>query len=480
MKKFLDENFLLSTETSQQLYHGFAKEMPVIDYHCHLSSALIAEDHTFQNITQAWLYGDHYKWRAMRTNGVDESYCTGNKPDYEKFEKWAATVPYTLRNPLYHWTHLELQRYFDIDTILHPDTARFVYDSCTSLLQTPGYSVRNLLRKMNVKMVCTTDDPVDTLEYHQQLAEEGFEIPVLPAFRPDQAMNVDNTSAFNAYINRLEQASGFSITTFNDYTGALKNRHDFFASVGCTVSDHGLEELYAEDYTFQEIHSIFSKIRSGTGLSYAERIKFKSAMLVQFGEWDWEKGWVQQFHLGALRNNNSRMLRELGPDTGWDSIGDFTQAKSLSKFLDRLDSQNKLTNTILYSLNPADNELMATMAGNFNDGSVPAKIQLGSAWWFLDQKDGMVKQMNALSNMGLLSRFVGMLTDSRSFLSFPRHEYFRRILCDLFGREVENGELPNDINWIGKVIQDICYHNARNYFKWDISTLKPEVSQLVL
>lgn len=466
MKKFLDENFLLQTETSQQLYHIYAKEMPIIDYHCHLSPALIASDHHFENITQAWLNGDHYKWRAMRTNGVDESYITGDKPDNEKFEKWAATVPYTLRNPLYHWTHLELQRYFDRDINLNPDTAQKMYEECSSRLQTPEYSVRNLLRKMNVKLVCTTDDPLDSLEYHQRLKEDGFEIPILPAFRPDHAMNVDKASTFNSYLNKLEQVSDTSIATFGEFLDALKKRHDFFESMGCNVSDHGLEQLYAEEYTASEISSIFAKIRSGTDCSYTERITFKSAMLVQFAEWDWEKGWVQQFHLGALRNNNSRMLRSLGPDTGWDSMGDFSQAGALSKFLDRLDNQDKLTNTILYNLNPADNELMATMTGNFNDGSIAGKVQWGSAWWFLDQKDGMIKQLNALSNMGLLSRFVGMLTDSRSFLSFPRHEYFRRILCDLFGQEIENGELPNDINWIGKVIRDICFNNAKNYFKW--------------
>jgi len=466
MKKFLDENFLLQSKTAQLLYHEYAKEMPVIDYHCHLSPAAIADDLKFENITQAWLYGDHYKWRALRTNGVDESYVTGNKSDYEKFEAWAATVPYTLRNPLYHWTHLELQRYFNIDTILNRDSARQIYDHCTEKLQTTDYSVRNLLRKMKVKLVCTTDDPVDSLTHHRQLKDDRFEIPILPAFRPDQAMNVDNITSFNNYVNRLEQAADISITGFNDFLEALKKRHDFFAASGCTVSDHGLEQLYAEDYNPYELPALFSKIRSGNEISYDDRLKFKSAMLVQFAEWDWEKGWVQQYHLGALRNNNSRMLDLLGPDTGWDSIGDFSQAKALSKFLNKMDSRNKLANTIVYSLNPADNEMIAAMTGNFNDGTVAGKIQFGSAWWFLDQKDGMIKQINALSNMGLLSRFVGMLTDSRSFLSFPRHEYFRRILCDLFGQEVENGELPDDTAWIGKVVQDICFNNAKNYFKW--------------
>jgi glucuronate isomerase len=468
MKSFLDENFLLQTKTSQRLYHEYAKEMPIIDYHCHLSPQQIAEDLNFENLTQAWLYGDHYKWRAMRTNGIQEAYCTGDKPDYEKFEQWAATVPYTLRNPLYHWTHLELQRYFNINTVLNPESAKMIYDDCTAQLQTPEYSVRNLLRKMSVKLVCTTDDPADSLQYHQQIKKEGFEIPTLPAFRPDQAMNVDSAPAFNNYLAKLEEVSNTSISNLQEFLSALKSRHDFFAEMGCSVSDHGLEQLYAENYTLASLTAGFTKIRSGSELTIEERLSFKSFMLVQFGEWDWEKGWVQQYHIGALRNNNSRMKQLLGPDTGWDSIGDFPQARALSKFFDRLDSQNKLAKTIIYNLNPADNELIATMTGNFNDGSVAAKVQFGSAWWFLDQKDGMVKQINALSNMGLLSRFVGMLTDSRSFLSFPRHEYFRRILCELFGQEIENGELPNDLVWVGKVIRDICFNNAKDYFGWKI------------
>ena len=466
MKNFLDQDFLLQTKTAQELYHGFARDMPIIDYHCHLPPDQIAGDINFENLTQVWLYGDHYKWRAMRTNGVEESYCTGNKPDFEKFKKWAETVPYTLRNPLYHWTHLELQRYFDVHDLLNGDSAQRIYDDCTDKLQTPEYSVRGLLKKMKVKVVCTTDDPVDSLEHHKKLKDDGCDVRILPAYRPDKAMNVDDASSFNSYLSKLESVSNTNITGFASYLDALKNRHDFFASMGCSVSDHGLEQIYAEEYTDAEIKKIFDTIRSGKELSLKERLQFKSAMLEIFAVWDWEKGWVQQYHLGALRNNNSRMLKQLGPDTGWDSIGDFPQGRALARFLDRLDTNNQLAKTILYNLNPADNDLFATMIGNFNDGSFAGKIQYGSGWWFLDQKDGMLKQINALSNMGLLSRFVGMLTDSRSFLSFPRHEYFRRILCNLFGEEIENGEMPRDIPWTGKVIQDICYRNAENYFNW--------------
>ena len=465
-KKFMDENFLLNSTAAEKLYHNYAKGMPVIDYHCHLPPAQIAADTRFENITQAWLYGDHYKWRAMRTNGVPESYCTGNNTDWEKFEKWAATVPKTLRNPLYHWTHLELQRYFNIGEILQPSSARRIYDSCNELLQTPGYSVRNLLRSRNVSLVCTTDDPADDLQFHRKIKEDGFEIPVIPAFRPDQAMNVDDPLLYNQYLQKLEQAGNRNINTYDDLLQVLQERHDFFAAHGCKVSDHGIEEIYAADFTESAIRQIFGKIRNGNALQLPEIRQFKSAILLQLAIMDWEKGWVQQYHLGALRNNNSRMMRLLGPDTGWDSIGDFSQARALAKFLDRLDSQDKLAKTIIYNLNPADNELMATMTGNFNDGSVAGKVQYGAAWWFLDQKDGMTRQLNALSNMGLLSRFVGMLTDSRSFLSYPRHEYFRRLLCDLFGEEIERGEIPDDLEQVGAMIQDICYGNAKAYFGW--------------
>ncbi|MBO0951316.1 glucuronate isomerase [Fibrella forsythiae] len=469
-KTFLtDTDFLLQTETAQQLYHQFAKPMPIIDYHCHLPPDQIAGDKQFGNLTQAWLYGDHYKWRAMRTNGINERFCTGDASDVEKFQKWAETVPYTLRNPLYHWTHLELQRYFGINEVLSGKNARSVYDACTEQLQASTHSVRGLLRQMNVETVCTTDDPADSLEHHRKIADEqaagsDFTISVLPTFRPDKAMAVDNAAEFNRYVARLEEADNSSITTFDDFLGTLARRHDYFAEMGCKLSDHGLEQIYAADYTDEGVKSIFNKVRSGSELTTQEVLVFKSAMLVYLAEMDWEKGWTQQFHLGALRNNNSRMLSQLGPDTGWDSIGDFSQARALSRFLDRLDTSDKLAKTIIYNLNPADNEIMATMIGNFNDGSVAGKVQFGSGWWFLDQKDGMERQMNALSNMGLLSRFVGMLTDSRSFLSYPRHEYFRRILCNLLGNDIENGELPDDMEWIGQVVQNISYGNAKTYF----------------
>ena len=466
MKDFLDKDFLLKTPTAKRLFHDYAADMPIIDYHCHLSPKDIAEDRIFNNIAEVWLHGDHYKWRAMRTNGIHESYCTGDKTDLEKFEQWAATVPYTMRNPLYHWTHMELQRYFNVTEQLSPANAKAVYEHCNALLQTKEFSVRNLLRKMKVKLVCTTDDPVDSLEYHRAMQEEGADIKMVPAFRPDMAMNVGNTESFLQYVKKVEAAAGMQVHTFDDYLMALKNRHDFFAQMGCRVSDHGLEEIYADEYTSEEIIIIFERLLKGETLCLKCQRQFKSAMLVHFAAWDHEKGWVQQFHLGALRNNNTRMLNQLGPDTGWDSIGTFDQGKALSTFLNGLDTRNKLTKTILYNLNPADNEVLATMVGNFNDGSFPGKIQFGSGWWFLDQKDGIIKQLNALSNMGLLSRFVGMLTDSRSFLSFPRHEYFRRILCDLIGTEVEEGELPNDIEWLGKMVQDICYNNNVNYFNW--------------
>ncbi len=464
MKPFMDENFLLQNKAAEELYHGYAKDMPIIDYHCHLPPEEIGKDRIFENLTKIWLDGDHYKWRGMRAAGVEEKYCTGNAPDYEKFEKWAQTVPLTLRNPLYHWTHMELRRPFGINKLLNPDSAREIYDQANAMLTTSEFSARNIMRKMNVELVCTTDDPVDKLEHHIKAKKDGFEIKVLPTWRPDKAMLVDNTETYNAYLEKLEKASKTSITRFDDLIAALRKRHDYFHKHGCRLSDHGLETMYAEDFTDHEIKAIFSKIRSKKELNPSEKSKFKSAMLIHFAIMDHEKGWVQQFHLGALRNNSTRMLNAVGTDKGFDSIGDYEMGKPLSRFFDKLDMGKRLAKTILYNLNPRDNELIATMLGNFNDGSVPGKMQFGSGWWFLDQKDGMEKQLNTLSNMGLLSQFVGMLTDSRSFLSYPRHDYFRRILCNLLGADITNGEIPYDMELVGKMVQDICYNNAKKYF----------------
>ena len=464
MKAFLDDNFLLQTSTAERLYHEYAKDQPIIDYHCHLSPADIANNRQFENLTTIWLAGDHYKWRAMRTNGISERYCTGDAEDYEKFEKWAETVPYTVRNPLYHWTHMELKRPFGISRILKAESAREIYDACTEMLQQPEFSTQGILKQMKVEVVCTTDDPTDSLEHHQAFAASGHPIKMLPAFRPDKALGVHDPHSFNVYMDKLASRTGSNIDHYIDLLNALQQRVDFFHDLGCRLSDHGLERLYSVPYSDSDVNRIFHKVRLGHSLNREEIEQFRSSLLIHLGEMYHAQGWTQQFHLGALRNNSSRMVRILGPDTGFDSIGDFEQARPLANYLDRLDNKNRLAKTILYNLNPADNELMATMIGNFNDGSVPGKIQWGSGWWFLDQKDGMEKQLNALSNMGLLSRFVGMLTDSRSFLSYPRHEYFRRILCNLFGNDVENGELPNDIEWLGEIVGRICYGNAQEYF----------------
>ena len=467
--EFISEDFLLQTKTARNLYHEHAGKMPIYDYHCHLPADQIAADHQFENITQAWLYGDHYKWRAMRANGVPERYCTGDVGDYEKFEKWAQTVPYTLRNPLYHWTHMELKNPFGITgKLLNRDTAREIYDVCGEMLRAPQFSVRNILRKMNVKLVCTTEGPLDSLEPHKKIRADGFEIKVCAAFRPDKGLAVEDGPAFNAWLDRLGELCNIDITSLTSYIEAIHSRHYYFHQNGCRLSDYGLETAYAEDYTESEIKRIFNKIRAGDNLTLSERLKFKSAMMVEFALMDYQSGWVMQLHLGALRNNNTRMLRTLGPDTGFDSIGDSELARPLANFLDRLDTNNNLPKTILYNLNPRDNELIATMMGNFQDGTSVGKMQYGSAWWFLDQKDGMEKQITVLSNMGLLSRFVGMLTDSRSFLSFPRHEYFRRVLCNILGSDVEAGLLPPDTALLGKIVEDICFNNAKNYFPMEL------------
>ena len=466
MNNFMDDNFILQNKTAEYLYHEHARKMPIIDYHSHLIPQQIAENRRFENITQPWLYGDHYKWRAMRTNGVDEKYCTGNASDWEKFEKWAETVPHTLRNPLFHWTHLELRAYFGITDVLNPSSAKTIYEKASSMLQDDNYRVQGLLQKMNVEVVCTTDDPIDNLEYHRAIAKAKVSPKIYPTWRPDKAMAVENPVAYNEYLNSLAKVSGTEINRYDDLIEALQKRHDFFHAQGCRLSDHGLENFYAENYTQSEIDSVFLKIRSGKALEKDEILKFKSATLFDFALMDHGKDWTQQFHIGAMRNNSARMFRNLGPDTGFDSIGDYPVAVPMSRFLDKLDTNNKLAKTILYNLNPADNEVLATMLGNFQDGTIPGKIQFGSGWWFLDQKDGMIKQMNALSNLGLLSRFVGMLTDSRSFLSYPRHEYFRRILCNLLGTDVENGEIPDDKALLGQMVENICYFNAKNYFKF--------------
>jgi glucuronate isomerase len=468
MKTFLDENFLLQSDTAQRLYHEYAGKMPIIDYHSHLSAKDIAEDRQFDNLTQVWLYGDHYKWRAMRTNGIDEKYITGNASDFDKFMKWAETVPNTLRNPLYHWTHLELQRYFSITKLLSPSTAEEIYREASSKLQTKEFSVRNLLKKMNVEVVCTTDDPTDTLEYHIQLKSENTDILMVPAWRPDKAMSVENLPTFNTYLDELGKVSHTTINNFDELLKALKIRHDYFHEHGCRLSDHGLDSFYAEEYTHEEISGLFLKARNGINLTELEIKKFKSAMLRHFATMDNDKNWVQQFHIGALRNNNPRQFTVLGPDTGFDSIGDEQVAESMSKFLARLDKEGKLAKTILYNLNPSHNEVYATMICNFQEGPVKGKIQWGSGWWFMDQKMGMERHLDALSSLGLLSHFVGMLTDSRSFLSFPRHEYFRRILCNILGKEIEKGLIPNDTTLVGNLIENICYNNAKNYFSfWD-------------
>ncbi|HBE01025.1 MAG: glucuronate isomerase [Spirochaetes bacterium GWF1_41_5] len=464
MKTFITEDFLLQNKPAKKLYHEYAANMPIYDYHCHLSPQQIAGNACFSNLTQIWLYGDHYKWRGMRSNGIAEKYCTGNASDYEKFYAWAETVPYTLMNPLYHWTHLELLRYFGIKEILDPQSAKRIYDKCSSLLAGDNFRVQELLTRMNVRVVCTTDDPADSLADHIKLRASDFAVKTLPTFRPDRGMNCGEPAAFNEWLAKLEKASGVSISSYRDFLEAVKKRHDFFHEQGCRISDHGLEEPYAEDYSENEISGIFSRARSGKIPDSAEIRKFKSALMREFALMDYEKGWAMQLHFGVIRNNNTRMFKMLGPDTGFDSIGHFNLAKPLARFLDSLDSAGKLPKTILYNINPADNEILAAMLGNFQDETVPGKIQFGSGWWFLDQKDGMIRQLTALSSLGLLPRFIGMLTDSRSFLSYPRHEYFRRILCNLTGKSMADGELPADYTLIGRMIKDICYNNAEKYF----------------
>ena len=471
MKAFMDENFLLQTETAQKLYHEHAAKMPIIDYHCHLIPQMVAENKKFESIAQIWLMGDHYKWRAMRSNGINERFCTGkDTTDWEKFEKWAETVPYTFRNPLYHWTHLELKTAFGINETLNPTNAREIFDKCNDMIANdPKFCPRGMMAHYNVETVCTTDDPADTLEWHKVVADDPTaKTRMLPTWRPDAGMNIE-APTWKAYIEKLSQVSGVEIKNFTTLNEALQKRHDFFAEMGCRLSDHGIEEFYDEPYTDAEIDAIMDKALAGQTPTVEEQRKYKHAYMHEQGIMDYNAGWTQQYHYGAIRNNNSKMFEKLGADTGFDSIGEFTTAKAMSHFLDELNADGKLAKTILYNLNPCANEVIATMLGNFQDGSVAGKIQFGSGWWFLDQKDGMEKQMNALSVLGLLSRFVGMLTDSRSFLSYPRHEYFRRILCNLVGNDIENGVIPYtgyEAERVNQMIEDICYNNAKNFFKF--------------
>ena len=464
---FINEDFMLSNDAAKQLYHEGAEKMPIIDYHCHLIPQMIAQNHQFSDITELWLGGDHYKWRAMRGNGVSEEYITGGRSSWEKFSKWAETVPYTMRNPLYHWTHLELKRVFDIDKLLSPATARDIFEECNAKLATEEFRGQALIKKFNVETVCTTDDPADDLRWHKQILDKPFGVKVIPAWRPDKAMAIENPEAYKEYIQKLSEAADMEIRTYSDLIEALAKRHDFFESMGCRLSDHGLETFYASDYTDSEIEAIFAKVLSGKQADAEELDKFRSACLHDFAVMDAEAGWAQQFHIGAIRNNNTKMFCQLGPDTGYDAIHDVQCAAAGHRFFDRLTLEGKLAKTILYCLNPKDNEVLMTMAYTFNDGTVPGKMQFGSGWWFLDQEDGMRKQMNALSALGLFTRFVGMLTDSRSFISYPRHEYFRRILCSVLGEDIEKGKLPaSEMEFITKVVEDISYNNAKNYFNF--------------
>ena len=467
MKNFLDADFLLQTDIARTLYRKHAEKRPIIDYHCHLDPKMIARNYQFADLTEIWLSGDHYKWRAMRANGIPEDYITGNRTSYEKFEKWAETVSFTMRNPLYHWTHLELNRIFGIHETLKLSNARDIYENCTAKLQTPEYRPQAIMKRMRVEAVGTTDDPADTLEYHREIRESGFSVKVVPAWRPDKAIAIDNPQTYNEYMLKLEAASGMSISKYEDLLDALQRRHDFFAQEGCNLSDHGMSTFYADPYTEREIRQIFLKVRSGKTPTPEETHQFRSALLYELAVMDHHSDWIQQFHIGAIRNNNARMFQKLGPDMGYDAIDDCVVAAPMNRFFSRLDEGGNLAKTIVYNLNPRDNELLIAGIYNFNDGSVPGKMQFGSGWWFLDQMTGMENQINALSALGLLSRFVGMLTDSRSFLSYPRHEYFRRILCNIIGNDIEKGLLPqSEITFIGQMIEDICYYNAKRYFEW--------------
>ena len=462
MKPFIHKDFLLNNKTARRLYHQYSENLPVIDFHCHLSPSMIADDRQFENLTQAWLEGDHYKWRAMRTNGIDEKYCTGKVPDIEKFKKWAETVPATAGNPLYHWTHLELARYFNIFELLSPSTAGKIYEKASAMLQTKEFSIRSMLKKMRAEVVCTTDDPADTLENHKRL-KGAFEVTILPTFRPDNVVKTDDPAKFKAYIERLGTVCNTEINDFSSLIEALDSRHKFFHEMGGRLSDHGLDRFYYAPFTASEVDRIFKKLLKGEHIPDEESEKYRTAAMTELCRMNHKRGWTQQFHVGALRNNNARMFRLLGPDTGWDSIGSSQDAFRMSRFLSSLDDTEQLGKTILYNLNPSDNEMMITMAGNFNDGSTAVKVQYGPAWWFLDQKTGMEKHIRDLAALGLLRRFIGMVTDSRSFLSYPRHEYFRRLVCNHIGEEVEKGTIPDDNELLKPIIEGVSYKNAKEY-----------------
>ena len=460
---FIHDDFLLSTKAASRLYHTFAKDEPILDYHNHLPPKDIAQNRQFKNLFEIWLEGDHYKWRAMRCNGVPEEFITGKASPRDKFLAWANTVPHTLRNPLYHWTHLELKRYFGIDTLLDEKSAPAIWEQTEAALARPEMSTRGILQSQKVKALCTTDDPIDDLAWHRQCAADGLAVGVYPTFRPDKALAVNQPEAWNAWCAKLSAASGIEVKNYATLLDALKQRHDFFHSVGGRLSDHGLNYCHANFVNDAEAERIFQQARSGTAASAQEQDQFASNIMLHVGRLNAARGWTMQLHLGPVRNNNSRLAREIGADVGCDSIGDWPQAEPLSRFLDRLDTENALPKTVLYNVNPNANYVFGTMAGNFADGTTPGKVQFGSAWWFVDQKEGMEWQINALSNLGLLSRFIGMLTDSRSFMSFPRHEYFRRTLCNLLGSDIEAGLIPNDDTLVGSMVKNICYTNAKAY-----------------
>ncbi len=462
--RFLDEDFLLSSELARRLYRDHAATQPIYDYHCHIPVRDIAADRQFASLSELWLEGDHYKWRAMRANGVPERFCTGDAAPYEKFLAWAGTVPYTLRNPLCLWTHLELRRCFGITELLDESTAPSIWERANEQLRN-GLTAQGILRKFRVEALCTTDDPTDDLAYHRAIIDSGFETQVLPTFRPDRALAILDVVEFNAWLERLRAASDVDVRDLASFLTALRQRHDAFHRHGCRLSDHGLPQCYAVPCTEARAAAIFRNGLEGVPVSPDEHEQFASFLMLFFAQLDSEKGWTKQLHLGARRNVNSTACRAIGPDTGFDAIGDYPQGRALTAYLDLLYRENALPQMILYNSNPADSYLFATVAGSFQDGMTPEKIQYGSAWWFMDQRQGIMSQIEALSNTGLLARFVGMVTDSRSFLSYPRHEYFRRLLCDMIGQDAARGELPEEEALLGRLVEDVCYRNAIEYLK---------------